>query len=376
MKEISWYKGREQTYLKHVFLENYLEAVALHIGWSQRRFIFIDGFSGPWESTDQDLEDTSFQIALNVLNKARGILEARGKTPAIECVFIEERADSFLRLESAAAASEKIKATAIHGTFEHAMSNLLKLAKEPFSFTFIDPTGWTGFALETIRPLLQSRGEVLINFMFEHIRRFINSPREDLKQSFDHLFGGPGWEEASEQGEEAMVAFYCQRVRELGSFAYVTYTKVLNPHANRTHFYLVYGTRHSKGLSVFRDVERRFWNKQDEVRADVRQERRTTATGQTEMFREADSKRSTLELQREASRAKATTELLALLSDGKPRSYARVFPQLLCIPHVSLSVANGIAMDLKRNGSITIEGMPAGARIPRDDSTLCSRRTR
>ena len=41
-----------------------------------------------------------------------------------------------------------------------------------FPFVFIDPTGWTGFALDVIQPLLKlNPGEVLINFMTGHIRR-------------------------------------------------------------------------------------------------------------------------------------------------------------------------------------------------------------
>ena len=36
MKPVAYYKDREQTYLKHFFLERYLEAVAYHIGYSKR----------------------------------------------------------------------------------------------------------------------------------------------------------------------------------------------------------------------------------------------------------------------------------------------------------------------------------------------------
>ena len=48
MKEVAYYKGKEQTYLKHFFLERYLETVAFHIGYSHREFVYVDCFSGPW----------------------------------------------------------------------------------------------------------------------------------------------------------------------------------------------------------------------------------------------------------------------------------------------------------------------------------------
>lgn len=55
---------------------------------------------------------------------------------------------------------------------------------------FIDPTGWTGYPLQKITPLLKLRGEVLINFMSDHINRFIDDPRPNIAQQFDDLFGG------------------------------------------------------------------------------------------------------------------------------------------------------------------------------------------
>jgi hypothetical protein len=47
------YVGREQTYVKHIFLQGYLEKVAFHIGWTRNKFIYVDGFSGPWKSQNE-----------------------------------------------------------------------------------------------------------------------------------------------------------------------------------------------------------------------------------------------------------------------------------------------------------------------------------
>lgn len=41
------YEGREQTYVKHFVLENYLERVAYNIFSFEDLFSYIDGFSGP-----------------------------------------------------------------------------------------------------------------------------------------------------------------------------------------------------------------------------------------------------------------------------------------------------------------------------------------
>ena len=66
MKSFDYYHGREQTYLKHFFRERYLERVAYNIGSSASQFVYVDGFSGPWQSNNEVFEDTSFVIAVKL----------------------------------------------------------------------------------------------------------------------------------------------------------------------------------------------------------------------------------------------------------------------------------------------------------------------
>ena len=99
MKPVEYYKDREQTYLKHFFLERYLETVAYHIGFSQSEFVFVDCFSGPWRAADEDLGDTSIRIALDRLNEVQVGLGARQKIPAIRAIFVEKSPAAFTMLE-------------------------------------------------------------------------------------------------------------------------------------------------------------------------------------------------------------------------------------------------------------------------------------
>jgi hypothetical protein len=76
------YHGREQTYAKHLFLEQYLERVAFHIAYAHDEFVYVDGFSGPWKAIDEGLEDTSFMIAIpKAAVRARGSRKGR-ESPA------------------------------------------------------------------------------------------------------------------------------------------------------------------------------------------------------------------------------------------------------------------------------------------------------
>ena len=118
MKNVAYYKGREQTYLKHFFLEKYLERVAYVIGFSHPEFVYVDGFSEPWKSENEAFEDTSFIIAINVLRRVRDGLAKKGKEPRIRCLFVEKDPQAFTALESAVQNVADLEITPLNGDFE------------------------------------------------------------------------------------------------------------------------------------------------------------------------------------------------------------------------------------------------------------------
>ena len=275
MKEVGYYRGREQTYLKHFFLERYLERVAYVIGWNYPQFVYVDGFSGPWKSEDEAFEDTSFIIAINKLRQVQTGLMKAGKRPNIRCLFIEKEPTAFHELKRATSSVSDITVEALHGEFEQQIPDILRFVGSSFSLVFIDPAGWTGFGLRRIAPILQHQpGEVLINFMFDHINRFLLDSRSEIAASFEELFGGPGWESAVQHDqcrEDAVVKLYRERMRATGGFRHITSTRILKPMANRSYFYLIYGTRHLKGLQEFRRVEKVAIDEQERVRSEAKQ---------------------------------------------------------------------------------------------------------
>jgi hypothetical protein len=64
VKPPEYYRGREQTYLKHFFLERYLERVTYNIGSFANEFVDVDGFSGPWMSGDDPEADIRSVVLL------------------------------------------------------------------------------------------------------------------------------------------------------------------------------------------------------------------------------------------------------------------------------------------------------------------------
>ena len=215
MKSIDYYRSREQTYLKHFFLERYLERVGFNICSFKGDFVYVDGFSGPWKSRDEQFEDTSFMIAIQELRKVReGIAKQGRRPPRIRCVFVEKDPKAFRELQHTVQGITDIEITPIPGEFERVLPEILKSIGQSFALVFIDPTGWTGFGLRRIAPVLQHLpGEVIVNFMFNYINRRFGV-------SFSELFGGPGYEDS--MNEDQTIQLYCERMKLIGRFDYMT----------------------------------------------------------------------------------------------------------------------------------------------------------
>ncbi|MBI2497839.1 MAG: hypothetical protein HYV75_08010, partial [Opitutae bacterium] len=94
------YFGREQSLIKHVILEKYLERFAIIVGKGYDGIVYVDGFSGPWNVQSENLDDSSFSIALGQLRKARlAVRETFGRELQIKCIFLEKEAAPFARLK-------------------------------------------------------------------------------------------------------------------------------------------------------------------------------------------------------------------------------------------------------------------------------------
>jgi three-Cys-motif partner protein len=87
-------------------------------------------------------------------------------------------------LEREISSVSDLEVEALHGEFENLIPDILRFVGRSFSLVLIDPTGWTGFGLQRITPILQHRpGEVLINFMFDYVNRFLDDARPDEAMS-------------------------------------------------------------------------------------------------------------------------------------------------------------------------------------------------
>lgn len=293
MIDPSWYSGRTQTFIKHFFLERYLERVARVTlsggGWSE--FAYVDAFSGPWRSADEKLEDTSVSIALKKLEEVRENLEKKGRNVKFRALFVERDRSAYRDLQRLVDGFPKSGAETICGEFQDHVEEARRFIGNAFSLIFVDPTGWS-VDLNVLKPLLRSRGEIIINFMYNDINRhLLENPQPGVQASFDPIFGGPSWRSEIEQRirggkdrEAAILGVFCDRLRAAGGFEFVTSTRIMQPLAERTYFYLVYATRHWKGVEEFRSVEEKAVDVQEKIRFDAKRDAREERSGMHDMF--------------------------------------------------------------------------------------------
>jgi three-Cys-motif partner protein len=333
MSNADLYIGREQTLIKHFILRKYLERFAHIVGSHWDTLTYVDCFSGPWNVRSEKLEDSSFSIALGELRKARDTHAERGRTLRLRCFFLEKQPTAYAQLDSFAKSIADAEIKTRNATLEESVNEIVAFVQaggqNSFPFIFIDPSGWTGFGMDTIAPLLRlNPGEVLVNFMTGHIRRFLDSPQDETQESFERLFGSPAFREkiqglAQQDREDAAVAEYTHNAKLTGNFNFACNAIVLHPETDRTHFNLIYLTRNLRGIEVFKEAERKAMEVQEAARAEAQQRTRVARRGQGELFNGKDLEGWRFHLGKEGAPNNGTFTVRdgLLVCSGKPAGY-------------------------------------------------------
>ena len=363
------YEGRGQTYAKHVILRNYVEELAFKVLQARKsnpRFTYVDGFAGPWRNQSDDFADTSFGIVLPLLTSVVTKLKQGGMKPAVRAIFVEESPAAFARLRAAVAAYPEVEVTALLGRFEDRVTEIQRTIGDGFLFTFLDPTGWTGMALDKVGSLLRHpHGEVMVNLMtYAIVRHMDHGP---VRDGFDGLFGGSGWRQQFDallaQGfdrEEAARQIYLDRLRTVCRFPFVTTTRIRDPAAARTYFHLAYGTRHHKGVEVFRAAEKRCLPLQEQIAASAFHERRATRVGMPDLFADDDGGIAAFQQWRAASLTRARQAFDRWLDGDNPQPAAIVAANIMQHPYVDLPIIRTWADQAKRDGRMKQQTLPSG----------------
>lgn len=369
------YSGREQTKAKHFILKRYLQALAFKV-LTFSDITYVDGFSGPWETKTENFTDSSFMIAISVLQDAqKKILSQKGHRRRIRCFFSERNAEAFAQLDAAVAPFHKpvegFEIKTYSGEFEDAVGEIQAFIGTSFPLIFIDPTGWAGYSFNKIKPIFVRRKcEVLINFMYEFVNRFAYSDDKDIIASLDPILGGPGWGarlDSSLPRGLAVEKLFRETLKTAGNFDFVISTKIDKTTAERPHFFIAYGTKSLDGLTTFRQTEYDALREHVKTRANVKERKREEQSSTVDLFagHQAKVQEATIDEIVDEQKALASGDLMATLLLCGPLSFSDVVARLLQAHMLRETNIKDICVDLAKGGKIQ-NTWGGGNRKPRD----------
>ncbi|MFL5239903.1 MAG: three-Cys-motif partner protein TcmP [Rhizomicrobium sp.] len=384
MVSLADYAGREQSYVKHVLLESYLEKLVHKIASRYDHVAYVDGFAGPWLSANERFEDTSFGIALNALRNAKATWKQYGRDVRMSAFLVERNKTAYSRLAQVPARYPDVMIKTHCADFLSVVPTILgEIPPNAFAFFLIDPKGWR-VPLKTLAPLLaRPNSEVIFNFMFDFINRAASINEPKVVAGLDELIPLGSWRAALAEGErsgglspeernEVLVNAFSDNLRQIGNYGYVAETAVLRPTKDRPLYSLLYCTRSKTGIEVFRECQIAALEEQSRTRAAVKIGHAETTTGQGEIFQSLHEMGPDDLLRYLQSEREAATRRILELTPAQPNAiqYDQLWPQILARRVVTKVDVNKIVARLRTENKLLIPDWEKRRRVPQDGCRL------
>jgi three-Cys-motif partner protein len=296
------YENREHAAAKHQLLKNYIQRYTMILGVSEARSLaFVDGFAGPWQSGRDDCTDTSFGVSVHTLRQCAETLRARlGRQPEIRALWIEADDSAFAQLSSKASelSNSRVNIVAEHGRFQDKIQRIVEfLGPANHAFIFIDPKGYAGqIDPAVLAPLLRRpRTELLINYMWDHIRYLFGHMENEKHAANLRRLCGDHVDELLKltdprEREIQSAAAYASELRATDTsigknrLRVMSYPILDTRGERHTKYYLFHATHSSKGLVTFAEECDKNQPIQDLIFQFTQQSRREKRSGMTDMF--------------------------------------------------------------------------------------------
>ncbi len=249
------------TRAKHEILRRYLEAWTAILSLGKFPTIaYVDGFAGPGAYAGG--EDGSPIIALNAALQHKDRIPAKTRLLFLFIEKDEDRADHLRELVAGMRLPESFHTNIVSAAFEEGFRPHLDFYFKrgeplPPTFAFIDPFGWSQTPFELVKTILSFPScEVLINFMYEEVNRFVSHP--DHPATFDRLFGTDRWRQVREIGDktarrELLHDLYVSQLREQAGARYVRSFEMRND-KDVTDYFLFFATNSRKGIQKMKEA--------------------------------------------------------------------------------------------------------------------------
>lgn len=382
--DFAHYTGREQAFVKHTFLDQYLPALIGKVCSPRSRFkefVYVDGFAGPWKSSaGESFRDTSFGIALHHMTAQRLLYLGKGHDIRMRAFLVEKDANSFGQLQQAITHYPKIEITPLNGEMEaHVASIVASIPSSAFSFTLIDPKGFPEIGL--MLPLLnRQNSEALVNFMFDFANRFAGTDLIPRLERWLSLAEIDGWRDQLKsvsgiEREQVYEDLAVKALRETPGYTHapvITVDKVLH---NRPLYKLIFLSRHAEGLKVFRDSEEKALGAQATARSATKAKKKAENSATADLFPDGadavpnDRSSQHIKRSREQAPVRLTERLVAAGPFGM--KWGDLWPPILEDYSVTRSWLGRQVNDLRKSGKISAPNWPSERKqIPDDDQRL------
>lgn len=373
--DINLYQDREQSYVKHLFLTKYLQALAYKtLQGRSETFNFVDAFAGPWMHGDRtEYSDTSFDQAIKTLEDVRSDLGRNGRAGLkLRFCLCERRMDAAKELQRYADKHANFKIQVFAGEFEDNLDAISKALPDGFTFTFIDPTGWDIRSEKVFQFLREQNGEFILNFMADHINR--HAGYEKVSASIGRFLADPDWKERYEalpaewSSEKCILHLLKEKMRAEKVVFYHPDFSIMLPRQERRKMRLVLGTRSPKGPEVFRDVQWRVERAEIELRNGLRK----GDSPQVSLFSEA----YIAELQQGASgvgclanQRLAAECAMDRLKGREQILFGSLAPEVMSEVPIRMTQVKNLMVSMKKSGVISYE-LPPKKSKPQEDTQV------
>jgi len=368
------YQGREQSFIKHLFLNKYLEAAAYKLFQGRSPvFNFVDAFAGPWRVSDTNMySDASFSQAIETLETVRSSLIGMGRTGLkVRFRFCERNPTSAAKLKEFATQKAEFDIQVFSGAFEEKLGGIRSACRDGFTFTCIDPTGWNVESSKVFDFLRALNGEFLFNFMAEEVNR--HAGWDGVAESVGRFLADPAWRasfEAMTEGsnETKIPQLLKAKMKEARVATYLTDMAIRKPREERIKMRLILGTHSGFGVEVFRTVQEKVEKEAVRTRHNIR----TEESGQPQLFPEDQI--IAFETDRDgvgcsANVAWATELLLRAVSLRPGIAFGAVASQVMEQVPVRTTNLNKIATDSRKAGLLRYD-LSDGKRTPAPETKL------
>lgn len=241
-----------QTKIKHFVFQEYFDKWVKILGrWNKLNYFDCHAGCGAYIEND-DIYYGSPILATEVIEK--------NLNRDVNIVIIEQDKRNIENIKKVFHFKNlKTKPTIIEGDFDKTINDILDETQYNLNptFFFIDPFGFK-IKYATLKRIMSiPKSEILLNFMFTQINRFLI---DDLETTLNNLFGCEDWKEVpnlrKHEREQAIINLYRMQLKKFADFVFPY--RVCFSDKSRTYYYLFHLSNHCKGCSIMKSAFAKF----------------------------------------------------------------------------------------------------------------------